>query len=228
MLPVLHAVTDDEILARPDFVRAARAVMRAGGPRVALHLRTTSRLTRPLWALATALAPAQHETGAWLVINGRVDVALAVGARGVQLGRRAPAVGDVAALRTAVVARGVAHADTLGIGASVHAVHDAVLAANTGADWLLAGHVFVSASHPAEAARGVAFVRDIVLAAACPVIAIGGVTPATVGTLRLAGASGVAAIRGLWGQPDATTAVGEYLSAYDDADRDLDPTHGQR
>jgi thiamine-phosphate diphosphorylase len=228
MLPVLHAVTDDAVLARPTFVDEALAVMRVGGPRLALHLRTSAADTRALWALAERLAPAQQATGAWLVINGRVDVALAIGARGVQLGRRALLVRDVASIRSAAATRGVSAADRLGIGASVHAVDEAADASRAGADWLIAGHVFVSGSHPAEAARGVAFLERVVAVARGPVIAIGGITPATLGAARRAGASGVAAIRGIWDHPDASAAVGEYLSRYDDADRDLAPTHGQR
>ncbi|MDX2183961.1 MAG: thiamine phosphate synthase [Gemmatimonadaceae bacterium] len=228
MRPTLHAVTDDAILARPRFVEVARDVMRCGGPRLALHLRTTAPDVRRLWQLASALAEVQHETGAWVVINGRADLAIAVGARGVQLGRRAPLVADIVRVRATLAARGVPAAAALGIGASVHAAEEGDAAARAGADWLMAGHIFVTGSHPAEAARGVAFLERVVAAATCPVIAIGGITPRTVGVVRRAGASGVAAIRGLWEQPDAPAAVAEYLSAYDDADRDIDPTHGQR
>ena len=89
-LPVLHAVTNDEIVGRPNFIERARGVMRAMGPRGALQLRA-ARMAQDKPArfveLALTLVEEQERTGAWLVINDRVDVALIACARGVQLTR---------------------------------------------------------------------------------------------------------------------------------------------
>src|SRR5215204_1373177 len=107
-VPVLHAVTSDEVILRADFVDRARRVMHAGGPRLAIHLRTSKLTGRGLHDLACRLAEVQLETGAWLVVNDRADVALTAGARGVQLTSRSISPAD-----------GRRSAPTLALGASV-------------------------------------------------------------------------------------------------------------
>src|SRR5262245_34476393 len=103
--------------------------MHAGGPRVAVHLRAAKLTGRRIYELASQLADLQDETGAWLVVNDRADVALTSGARGVQLTSRS--------MSPAHAARS---APALAIGASVHSLDDARAASTEGADWLVAGH----------------------------------------------------------------------------------------
>src|SRR5215218_4257877 len=93
-IPVLHAVTTDEIVLRADFLERARRVMHAGGQRVAVHLRAPRLDGRRLFDLACRLAELQRESGAWLVVNDRADVALTSGARGVQLTSRSMSPAD--------------------------------------------------------------------------------------------------------------------------------------
>ncbi len=207
-IPVVHAVTDDDVLARDDALERMRAVMRALGPRGALHLRGPRTTAARLFELAVPLVAEQGRGGAWLVINDRVDLALAAGARAAQLTSRSLSVRQ---------ARALAPAATMRLGASVHDAAEANFAAKDGADWLVAGHVFVTPSHPGVPGRGIGLIREVLAVAAAPVIAIGGVMPEHAGLLRGAGAHGVAVIRGIWGADDATVAAARYLSAYDDA-----------
>jgi thiazole tautomerase (transcriptional regulator TenI) len=202
-LPRLHAITNDEVLSRPDFLDTARRLMAAVGQRGAVHLRGSRLPGARLYELAVALAPAQ-EGGAWLVVNDRVDVALAAGARAVQLTSRSLPPAD---------ARLVAPA--LAVGASVHSIDEARNAASAGAAWAVAGHVFPTGSHPGEPARGVEFLEGLVTQAGVPIVAIGGIRPQHVFALRLAGVHGVAAIRGIWDTDDAEQAAIHYLSSYD-------------
>jgi len=202
-VPRLHAVTSDEIVTRPDFLDRAGRVMHSGRAHVAVHLRTARLGGRALHELASRLAALQAETGAWLVINDRADVALTSGARGVQLTSRSMSPAD---------ARRAAPA--LAIGASVHSMEDAAAAVEAGAHWLVAGHVFETGGRQVEEGRGVAFIERLAATHAVPVIAIGGVRPEHVPVLRAAGAQGVAAIRGVWHARDADAAVLEYLSAH--------------
>lgn len=204
-VPMVHAVTSDEIVARADFIDAACAVMRALGPRGAVHLRAPRTVAARLYELGEALAVAQKLTGAWLVVNDRVDVALAVGARGVQLTSQSLPVDDA---RRA--------APGLAVGASVHDVDEGCGAAGAGADWLVASRLF-SPAGPDGPMVGMAFVEALVAATRVPVVAIGGVRPAHCRALRLAGVHGVAAIRGIWDAPNAERAASDYLSCYDDA-----------
>ena len=203
-IPILHAVTSDEIASRPGFVDRASAVMRAVGPRGAVHLRTHRLSAAELNALASQLAKVQNETGAWLVINDRVDVALAAGARAIQLTSRSMRVSDALAV-----------APTLPVGASVHSAEEAAAAELDGAAWTVAGQVYPPDSLPEEDARGEAFIAGVTERTALPVIAIGGVRPQHVRALRAAGAWGVAVIRGIWGAADAGAAATDYLTRYD-------------
>jgi thiazole tautomerase (transcriptional regulator TenI) len=202
-LPVLHAVTSDDIIIRSDFLDRARRVMHAGGPRVAIHLRAGRLAGRTLYEFACRIAEWQEETGAWLIVNDRADVALTSGAKGVQLTSRSMLPEDA---RRAVPA--------LAVGASIHSDDDAQLAAEAGAKWLVAGHVFETESHPGQEGRGSAFIQRVASAHPIPVIAIGGIRPEHVGLLRSAGAYGVAVIRGVWHASDAGAAVIDYLSAH--------------
>lgn len=203
-VPVLHVVTDDRVLAAPGFSAAARALLRRGGPGVALHVRGPATAGGRLWELAGPLAEVAAESGALLVVNDRVDVAVAVSAGGVHLGRRSLPVAE---------ARSLVGPDTV-VGVSIHAGPEAAEAASQGADWAFAGNVYATGSHPGAPAKGPALVRDAVAAAPrLAVLAIGGVTPARVAELMRAGAHGVAVIRGVWGSPDPSRALDEYQRA---------------
>lgn len=202
-IPCIHAVTNDQIATDPDFPRRAGIVMHALGARGAVHLRAHRQTGRRLHDLALTLAQTQRESGAWLVVNDRVDVALVTGARGVQLTSRSMTVRDARAI-----------APALSVGASVHLVEEAADAGYAGADWAVAGHVFETRSHPASAGGGLEMVRRMALTGV-PVIAIGGVLPSHLPALRAAGAHGIAAIRGIWDAADAERAAIAYLTSYD-------------
>ncbi len=206
-IPPLHAVTASDVLSQSDFHRAALSVMRVLGTSGAIHLRGGTITAALLFDLTGRLAAEQESTGCRIVVNDRVDIAAAAGAWGVQLTSRSLPLPD---------ARRVAPGAM--IGASVHSVREALTAERSGADWLVAGHVYETGSHPGEPGRGSAFLGEISAAVAIPVIAIGGIRPAHVPELRGSGVHGVAAITGFWGAPDAGAAAREYLSMYDAGD----------
>ncbi|MGI9076861.1 MAG: thiamine phosphate synthase [Gemmatimonadaceae bacterium] len=203
-VPRVHAITDDTIVVRPDFLERARAVMRALGPGGAVHLRAHIVPAARLYTLAMDLAITQGESGCWLVLNDRIDIALAACARGVQLTSRSMGVADARTL-----------ASTLMLGASVHSPESAKAAEAEGADWVVAGHVFDTKSHTEATGRGMPFIQSLLAATQLPVIAIGGVKPHHVAALRAAGVYGVAAISGIWGAENAERAATDYLSTYD-------------
>ena len=202
-VPVLHAVTNDEIVLRADFVDRARRVMHAGGASVAVHVRAPRLGGRRLHELACRVVELQAETGSWVVVTDRADVALTSGARAVQLTSRSMSPAD---------ARRVA--PTLVIGASVHSSDDARDAADGGARWLVAGHAPEETRRGGSDVRGVELIARLAAEQTLPIIAIGGVRPEHVSALRAAGAYGVAVIRGVWNASDGGAAVIEYLSAH--------------
>ena len=191
-LPRVHAITDAAVLARPDLgVRAA--AIAAAGSAVALHARdqTAAVLATSAVRLLTLARPPE----AAVFVNGRSDIAAAVGAHGVQLGRQ-----DLSPLDARrVLPRGW-------IGCSVHSQDEATAAVEEGADFLMVGNIFATESHPGRPAAGLELVRQ---AANCgvPVIAIGGITVPRAAEVRAAGAYGVAAIRALWDAPDPAAAT---------------------
>ena len=224
-LPVLHAVTNDEIVGRPQFAERARAVMRAMGPRGALQLRA-ARIAqeRPAYfvELALTLVEEQERSGAWLVINDRVDVALITCARGVQLTRSSLEVADAMQVLLKSSAPGALPA--CAIGASVHSLEEAIAARLAGAAWGVVRDV-LSPAGEGQADRagrpkssddaGPALLERLVKYSGIPIVTIGGVAPRHVAALRRAGAYGVAAIRGIWDVEHPERAVLDYLSGYD-------------
>jgi thiazole tautomerase (transcriptional regulator TenI) len=199
-LPALHVVTTGELLERPDFATAAPALVRALGPALALHLRGPGTPGRRLLELAQTLAGECRDAGALLVVNDRLDVALAAGAGGVQLGRRSLPAGAVRPLLGG-----------LRLGVSAHSAAEVEAAAEAGADFALLGTIYATPSHPGVKGAGPERVREC--AGMLPLVAIGGVTPDRVGELLAAGAHGVAVVRGVWGAEDPVAAAGEYARA---------------
>ena len=144
-----------------------------------------------------------HECGAALVVNDRLDVAMAMGADGVHLGGGSLPVGEVRRL----VSGGML------VGASVHSLEEAVRAEGDGADYLVLGTIFETASHPGRAPAGLDLVARVTSAVRIPVIAIGGITAGNARSVMDAGASGVAVIRAIQSADDVAGAARSLLRA---------------
>jgi thiamine biosynthesis protein ThiS len=206
-LPRVHAVTDDRVVARGDVPALAARMAERAGPALGVHVRARNLDGGAFLALARAVGDAVRPRGAWLVVNDRADVARMAGADAVVSGRGGLAVADVRRLVPgAPVAR------------SVHDAAEIAAAVAEGADFLVAGSVFSTASHAGVAPAGPALVREAA-ATGRPVLAIGGVTPERVPELLDAGAWGVAAIRALWDAADPAAAAAAFLEALPADDR---------
>jgi thiamine-phosphate pyrophosphorylase len=203
-VPLLHVVTDDDVLRRPGFTVTAAGLMEAGGARVALHVRGPNTDGGTLYRLAHALAGASFGSGALLVVNDRVDVALTAGAGAVQLGRRSLPPRD---------ARRILGPEAL-LGVSTHNDAEVAQAAAEGAHWIFVGTIYATPSHPDVRPRGPEAVASARRAAGdVPVVAIGGLTPERTPEVCAAGAYGVAAIRGIWDASDPGEAVRRFVAA---------------
>ena len=197
-LPRLHAITDERIARRRDLVEVARQLAAAGGQHLALHARGRALSGLEHYELAVRLSVSPTV----LFVNDRLDVALAAGATGVQLGTGSLAPADARRINPG-----------WWIGKSVHDLREAEAAHAGGADYLLVGPVFPTATHPEREPLDPRQLREIARLG-LPVIAIGGVTPERVRELTdLAGIHGVAAIRGLWDAADPMYAVRQMLEA---------------
>jgi thiamine-phosphate diphosphorylase len=156
---------------------------------------------RALVALVREALGAVSGTAARVVVNDRLDVALAAGAAGVHLRGDSMAAADV---------RRLAPAPFL-IGRSVHGLVEALDAERArGCDYLVFGTVFESRSKPAgHPVAGAETLGRVCAAVSLPVLAIGGITVDNAGLAATSGAAGVAGI-GLFSR---STDVGETVRA---------------
>lgn len=210
MGPVVCMVTDRRRLgqhAEDALIRRVGLAAHAG-----IHLIQIRERDMPdgaLFALVQQAVAAVRGTRTRVLVNDRVDVALAAGAHGVHLrGDSVPA-----ARVRALTPPGFL------IGRSVHIREEvAALSAEGTVDYLLFGTVFPTASKPNQAAAGVAGLANAVNAAGgLPVLAIGGVTLANTRDLAGTGCSGIAAIGQFADGPeqDLAAIVAAALAAWD-------------
>ncbi len=129
---------------------------------------------------------------AFLLINDRVDVAIACGADGVQLGEEG--------LPTEV-AKELSKGKLL-LSRSVHSLESAERAQDEGVDLVVLGTIFPSGSHPDGETGGLERLKEVTAKIDVPVLAIGGITAENIGSVMTAGASGAAAITAITQSPN--------------------------
>jgi thiamine-phosphate diphosphorylase len=202
-LPRLHLVATRDVMESRGFLGQARALLEEGGSRLALHLRGADFPGRRFHELTVRLRAVCSGTGSLLLVNDRVDIALACDADGVQLGGRSLPVS---------VVRGMGY--TRLIGASVHDAGEARAAVGDGADFLIAGTIWPTASHPGRPGRGIDWLRDLPVLPV-PVVGIGGVSRAGAGELRRAGVHGAAVVSAVWKAAVPIDALHDLLNVLD-------------
>lgn len=203
MRPLLCLVTDRRRLVRTgggdgrtELAALVGAAAHAGVDLI--QIREPDLGARDLSELVGDCLRAARGSQAHLIVNDRVDVALATGAAGVHLRSDSPRAFRI----RQVVPEGFL------IGRSVHSAEEAVeVADGGGVDYLIAGAVFPSMSKPmAQAWLGLDGLREVVRRVRVPVLAIGGAVAATVPAIASTGAAGLAAI-GLFA--DVGSDIGE-------------------
>ncbi|HEV8616181.1 MAG TPA: thiamine phosphate synthase [Methylomirabilota bacterium] len=186
-LPRLHAITDERIARRGDLDEVARELAAGGGPGLAFHARGRALTGLEHSELANRLSVYPPTR---LFVNDRLDIAMTLNAAGVQLGTGSLPVSAARRLNSA-----------WWIGKSVHHLAEADAAKAEGADYLLVGPVYATATHPDRAPLGLETLARI-CRLGLPVIAIGGIGPGRAREVKAAGAYGAAAIRALWDAAD--------------------------
>jgi thiamine-phosphate diphosphorylase len=202
--PVLCFVVGKSDVKDGDVEAAVREAV-AGGVSM-VQLRDHALPAGELLALARRLRTATRGK-ALLVINDRVDVALAVEADGVQI--------PEAGLPTRAV-RGLIGRYTV-LGRSVHDVEGAQQASREGAEFVIAGTIYKSPTHPDYKPVGPKLISEITKDSSLPVLAIGGVTAEKVEELVQAGAAGVAVISAIAGAEDRKAAAEALTTALKEA-----------
>lgn len=174
----------------------------AGGVNV-VQLRDKAARRFELMATAQELRPLMQPPNL-LIVNGDYSAVARAGADGTQV-RRAPT-------RTTAADGGWAL-----LGVSIHTLDEAREAVYGGADYVIAGTIFASQSHPHIAPQGLGFLREVCASVAIPTLAIGGITPARMAGCVEAGAAGVAVLSPIMRADDPEQIARSYRQALDTA-----------
>jgi thiamine-phosphate pyrophosphorylase len=202
----LYLVTDRE-LSRG---RALKEIIResAGAGITAVQLREKTVTTKEFIEQANVLRETTFSLGIPLLINDRVDIALACRADGVHLGQS-----DMGC----ALARRIVGKDMV-IGVSVSTVEEAVEAEKDGADYLGVGPVFATSTKPdALPATGLGLLSEIRRAVRIPLVGIGGINSNNGGEVIRAGADGVAVVSALIASDDPRAATRALRAVIDEA-----------
>ncbi len=191
----------------PPAGRLARALLDGGA--TVLQLRMKGASAADMLAVVDELRPLARARGAALIVNDRLDVALAGGADGVHLGQDDL---PLAAARAVIAAAG--RAGFL-VGVSTHDEAQAAAAAAGGADYLGFGPVFATATKAnPDPVVGVDRLAAVCRAVAVPVVAIGGITVERAAEVARAGAAAAALIAAVNRAPDPVAAARSVTKSF--------------
>jgi thiamine-phosphate pyrophosphorylase len=175
----------------------------------AIQIREKHLSARQLLSFTRRIMEATSGSGARILVNGRLDVALAAEADGVHLG------GDALhpeAARELVSSQG---REGFLIGASTHSMAEVARASAGGVDYVVFGPVFASPGKADErTALGLEVLQEVCARHWVPVLALGGITPQNALPVLEAGADGTAAIRAIFEAEDPETAARAWVNAH--------------
>jgi thiamine-phosphate pyrophosphorylase len=200
----LYAIADTTYL---DDTRLLDAVTHAvnGGAQL-IQYRDKSADAERRYRQAHALASLCRERDIVFIVNDDVNLAKAVQADGVHVGR------DDAGLAAARAALG----DRAIVGVSCYNERErAERAVAGGASYVALGSFFPSTTKPTAVRADLQLLRAIRARVSVPIVAIGGITPENGGALIDAGADALAVISGVFDQPDITAAARRYTDLFD-------------
>ncbi len=201
----VYAVTDPGMLGNRRLEDVVGEMFRAGVRIV--QLRDKEASTRSLVEQARRLVAVAEAHRGLLVVNDRVDVALAAGAHGVHVGSDDMPVAEA---RRLLGPRAV-------LGVSVRTVDEAWEAARAGADYVAASHVFPTDTKQVDGpALGLDGVRRLSEASPLPVVGIGGIGPHNAAEVVAAGAEGVAVVSAIMAAPDIAEACRALFRAVEE------------
>ena len=197
----LYVITDEGLGGGRTHEAQARAALEGGAGLI--QLRDKAASTRRLYEAARAIGEMARAAGGLLIVNDRLDVALAADADGLHVGPDDLPVAMVRRLlRPGMV-----------LGASAGTVEEAVAAERDGADYLGVGAVFEARGSKADAGApvGPERVRAIRAAVQIPIVGIGGIKAENAASVVEAGADGVAVITGVVAAPDIAVAAARLV-----------------
>lgn len=192
----VYLVTDRALAGPRGILAVTEAAVRGGATLV--QLREPNAPGRRLVEEARALVALLRPLGIPLLVNDRVDVALAADADGVHVGQSDMKPQDARAL--------IGPERILGL--SITCLDDLARSDLAGVDYLGVGPVFGTTTKPdAAPPMGLSGLAAVRAATALPIVAIGGIGPAEAGPVRAAGADGVAVVSAIMAAPDPQAAT---------------------
>jgi thiamine-phosphate pyrophosphorylase len=199
----LYLVTDRSLTQGHDLLWVLQQALDGGVK--AIQLREKDLGGSALFSLAEAARKLTQSYHARLLINDRIDLALAVDADGVQLGKASLPIETARAL--------------LGprklLGASTHSLEEAQEAERNGADFVLFGPVYFTPSKaPYGAPQGLAALKKVVEKISLPIYAIGGIKLENIADTRRTGVRGVALISAVMSAADPEDATKKILKLF--------------
>jgi thiamine-phosphate pyrophosphorylase len=193
---VLHVITDTTLQSR--FTHAELAEQAIAGGADTVQFRQKHGTTRELITTAQSMQAVCKQRKVPLIVNDRADIALAIGATGAHFGQDDMPVS---------IGRQILSTKAI-IGASARTEEKILAAISEGADYIGFGPIYGTTSKSdAEMPKGLERLRRMCDIAACPVIAIGGITVQTAGDVIRAGAHGIAVISAVCAYPEPTIAT---------------------
>lgn len=200
----VYVITDRRAAGERSIVHVVHAAIRGGA--TAVQLREKESSTRQMIQLGHELHELTREAGIPLIVNDRVDVALALNAEGVHVGQD-----DL----PAPMARRLIGTERI-LGVSAGTVKEALEAERDGADYLGVGDVYGTPSKPDTGVPiGVEGLAAVAKAVAIPTVAIGGITTDNAEAVIEAGAAGVAVISAVIGANDPEAAARQLRETVD-------------
>lgn len=198
----IYFVTDRDLMSTPTIEEAVEQAVRGGCTLVQLREKTAD--SREFYDYAVRVKRITDRCGVPLIVNDRVDIALAVDAAGVHVGQSdlpAPVVRDL-----------VGPDKILGVFASTFG--EAVVAAQEGADYLGVGAMFATDTKSEAVLTPMDDLRRIRAAVRIPIVVIGGIGMATLPKFRGTGIDGLAVVSAILAQPDIEKATRELSRAF--------------
>lgn len=198
----LYVITMEVLTVGRNHLDVAKAALEGGAS--VIQFREKAKTTSEMYQVALNLKILAAEYGIPLLIDDRLDIALAVDANGVHLGRQ-----DL----PLPIARKILGPDKV-IGASAKNVQEAIKAEREGANYLGVGPIYLTSSK-ADSGEPIGWrvLGEIKKAVKIPIVAIGGITADKVKEVLEAGADGVAVISAVAGAADMKTTTAELLSS---------------